>query len=399
MAGAGARSTLWRVRIALSNPDVDLTGGVERVIVETANRLSRRGHHVTVYAARADESVLDGAVRVSRVPVPGRADLITGLGFRRRCARAIRADRPDVHAAFSSLSPLGGVFWVPSVHRVGYELLLSRRGRLEGLRIRLNPYHWVRLRLEAGMFGPGGCRLALAQTETVRAEVRRCYGDATEVGVLALGYDEEAFDSERRLERRAEARRALGYAPQDTVALFVANELERKGLDVLLEAARTVPEVKILGAGRVTPSAEMLDRAGVTDRVRWVGHAADVGELHAAADALVLPTRYEPWGLVIVEALGSGLPVLTTRLAGAAVAVRDGESGVLLDDPEDAEALASGLRSVRAGGFAPPREISESVRAFAWPRVIDRFEQILGEIARERAAATVAQPPALAPSG
>lgn len=387
------------MRIALSNPDVNLTGGVERVIVETANHLSRRGHDVTVYAARVDESVLDAAVHVRRVPVPGGLDRFTGLGFRRRCARAIRGDCPDVHGAFSGLSPLGGVFWVPSVHRIGYELLLSRRGYLDGLKVRLNPYHRVRLRLEAGMFSPGGCRLALAQTEAVRSEVLRCYASATRVDVLALGYNEKTFDPGLRRQRRPEARQTFGYSADDHVVLFVANELERKGFDVLLQAAQRVPKVKILGAGRVAPPAEMLEGFGVTDRVQWVGHADDVAWLHAAADALALPTRYEPWGLVIVEALGSGLPVLTTRRAGAAIAVRDGESGRLLDDPEDVDGLAAAMRSVCAGSFVSAEEISESVRAFAWPQVIDRYEQILSDAVRDRTEAGLDRHAAAASSG
>src|SRR5689334_12196540 len=98
------------MRIALSTPDVNLVGGVERVVAETASRLARAGHDVTVYAARVDAAALDPAVRVHRIHVPLDLDARTGLGFRRRAAAALRADRPDVHGAFSVLSPTGGVF-------------------------------------------------------------------------------------------------------------------------------------------------------------------------------------------------------------------------------------------------------------------------------------------------
>ena len=334
---------------------------------------------MTVYAARVQPSVLAPGVRVAEIAVPARLDAHTGLGFRRRCAAAIAADSPDVHGAFSALSPLGGVFWVPSVHRIGYDLLLSRRGPVAGMAVRLHPYHRGRLWLERTMFSPGATTSILAQTEAVRADIIRCYGPAGSVGVLALGYDDHGFAPGRRLELREQARRTHGYAAEDRVLLFVANELERKGFDVLVRAAARIPGTKILGAGRQAPSRQMLDRAGLGDRLQWAGHVTDVAALQAAADALVLPTRYEPWGLVIVEALGAGLPVVTSRLAGAAGLVRDGVTGRLLDDPDDVSELVDAVEWAISDLPTEPDQIAASVCDYAWDRVIKRYEDALVE--------------------
>ena len=136
--------------------------------------------------------------------------------------------------------------------------------------------------------------------------------------------------------------------------LFVGNELERKGWDTLMTAVASLgdPRLRVLAAGRVAPETP-------PPFVRWAGADQDVEQLHAAADAFVLPSRYEPWGLVIVEALGSGLPVVTTRLAGAAVAVWDGETGRLLDDPDDVAALASAIAWALSGAHAGADVIAE----------------------------------------
>lgn len=373
------------MRIALSNPDVDLSGGIERVVVETSNRLARLGHTVTVYAARVDARSLDPAVVVRPIRIPLQLDSRAGIGFRRRCRAALQADEHDVHGAFGVLSPPEGVFWAPSVHRVGYDLLRSRRGRARRLGLALHPYHRVRLALEETMLAPEADVRVLAQTEEVRSEIVSCYGRAErEVEVLPLGFDPAGFDADQRAARRAEARRQFGFAPDDPVFLFVANELERKGFDVVTAAAALLPDVKILGAGRETPRARMVARLGLGDRLHWAGHVRDVGTLHAAADALVLPTRYEPWGLVIIEALGSGLPVVTTRLAGASVAVRDGRTGRLLDDPEDVQQLADAMRWAISGATAPAREIADSVQDYSWDRVIARYEQVLSTAANGR---------------
>lgn len=379
------------MRVALSSPDFNLIGGVERVAVEAANRLARAGHDVTVYGARIDRTVLDDGIRTHRIAVPARVDVVTGLGFRRRAARAIAADRPDVHGAFSALSPLGGVFWVPSVHLVAYDLLLARRSALRQLPVRLNPYHRGRLRLERGMLAPGGCARLLALTEGVRSDVIARFGTPeADVGVLALGFDPEMFDPSRRERLRVQARARFGYEERDRVLLFVGNELERKGFDVLLDALALLddPTVKLLGAGRVAPQAyrSQIERLGLSDRLRWVGSSSDVALLHAASDAFVLPTRYEPWGLVIVEALGSGLPVVTTRLAGAALAVEDGRTGRLLRDPDDPAELAKALRWALSAAPAAAQAIAASVRDYTWGEVITRYEGVLRAVVAERSA-------------
>jgi UDP-glucose:(heptosyl)LPS alpha-1,3-glucosyltransferase len=370
------------MRVALSSPDFSLMGGVERVAVEAANRLARAGHDVTAYGARIDRVVLDDAVHVRRIAVPANLDVLTGLGFRRSAAAAIKADRPEVHGAFSGLSPLGGVFWIPSVHRVGYDLLLSRRSVIGGLPVRLNPYHRGRLRLERSMFAPGGYARLLALTDDVKSDVVSVYGvPRADIGVLAPGFDPEMFNPSRRERHRAKARTRFGYDEQDRVLLFVANELERKGFDVLLKAIGLLedPTVKLLGAGRVAPEAygPLIEQLGLTDRLQWVGSSSDVALLHAASDVFVLPTRYEPWGLVIVEALGSGLPVVTSRLAGAALTVDEAKTGQLLRDPEDPAELAEALRWALSSAPVGAEEIAASVRDYTWEGVIARYERVL----------------------
>ena len=376
------------LRIALSAPDVGLTGGIERQIAETANWLSRTGNEVTVYAAHVDRAALDDDVRVRVLHVPV-SQARVGVGFRRRAAAAIAADEPDVHGAFSALSPLGGVFWVPSVHLVAYRLLLQWRTPLRRLPVQLNPYHRVRLHLERTMLARGGHARLLALADGAKRDIVDLYGaPAEEIDVLPLGFDPGAFDPGKRAAARAQARARFGYSEDDRVLVFIANELERKGFGVLLDAVAQLedPTVKILGAGRVVPEgyAPQLQALELTDRLRWVGSSSDVSLLHAASDAFVLPTRYEAWGLVIVEALGSGLPVVTSRLAGAAIAVRDRETGWLLEDHEDPAELAAAIRWSLSSEPAGAQAIAASVNGYTWEKIVARYADVLREVASER---------------
>ena len=99
---------------------------------------------------------------------------------------------------------------------------------------------------------------------------------------------------------------------------------------------------------------------------------------YAGGDLLVLPTQYEPFGLVVVEALASGLPVITTRLAGAAEAIVPGVTGLIQEDPYDVSELASLIQaSIAADLDEWGRNAAGSVSAYRRDHVMARVEEIL----------------------
>ncbi len=113
--------------------------------------------------------------------------------------------------------------------------------------------------------------------------------------------------------------------------------------------------------------------------MHWHGASSDVGRFHAAADVFALPTTYEPFGLVIIESMASGLPVVTSRLAGAAKAIDNGGNGLLLDDPRDPAELAVALQRLldpaereRMGAAA-----AGSVADYEWQQIFSRAETLI----------------------
>ena len=141
--------------------------------------------------------------------------------------------------------------------------------------------------------------------------------------------------------------------------IFVGHNFELKGLRTLLRAVAIVrrevdASIAVVGRGAIARFRLLAARLGIGDRVRFTGRldAAAVAAAYRTSDALVHPTFYDPYPLVAVEALASGIPVVTTRRCGAAEILPPG-AGLLLDDPRDARALAEALsrladRDVRA---------------------------------------------------
>jgi UDP-glucose:(heptosyl)LPS alpha-1,3-glucosyltransferase len=371
------------VRVALTYPHVNLRGGIERVVVESANHLAGSGHEVHVFGASFDGDVLDEAVVTHAVQTPARPDALFTVEFRRRCTIALAKHWPDweVHGSFSAMSPLGGVYWCPSVHREAVATMVGRRGATGRLVQAVNPYHVVRLRMERELLGPGGYASIIALTDRVKEEIVHWYDVPPEdVAVQPQGYDPHRFNAARRAELRGLVRQELGIEDDERVVVFVANELERKGFDTLVAAvARMADRPRLLAVGRLDPARcrALAERHGVADRLICTGSTDDPARFHAAADVFALPSRYEPWGLVVVEALGSGLPVVTTQLTGAARAVQDGVTGRLLDDADDPAELAAGLEWALGDGPADPGTISASVSWLAWENVIVRYAELL----------------------
>jgi glycosyltransferase involved in cell wall biosynthesis len=188
------------------------------------------------------------------------------------------------------------------------------------------------------------------------AFLRRCAacivpGSASAAYLLALGVPAEriatapnAVDLSRFRDRVAELRRDREENPRPLV-LTAARLSPEKGLDVLLRAADGLDaDVAIAGEG---PAGEELRRAAPAN-VRFLGHLSqdELATWYARADAFVLPSRSEPWGMVLNEAAAAGLPLVATTAVGAADdLVEEGANGFRVS-PGDVAALRAALERV-----------------------------------------------------
>jgi UDP-glucose:(heptosyl)LPS alpha-1,3-glucosyltransferase len=205
------------------------------------------------------------------------------------------------------------------------------------------------------------------------------------VEVIPNGFSPVEFNPEHRKARRPEMRAKLGIAARDVVLLFVANELDRKGFETVLAALRCLasPRLRLLAIGNTGAIAirRAAERYGVAQQVVACGPTSDVAGYHAAGDLFILPTQYEAFSLAILEALGSGVPVITTQVPGAQDAIRPGVNGCLIRDPKNGEELAAAIAPLldddrRAGLSATT---PATVAGYRWPSVLERYERTLTE--------------------
>jgi UDP-glucose:(heptosyl)LPS alpha-1,3-glucosyltransferase len=163
------------------------------------------------------------------------------------------------------------------------------------------------------------------------------------------GADVRRFTPQHRATHRAAVRRQLGVTGHGVLLLIVAHNFRLKGVYELLEAVRRLVargqpvHLTVVGGKRLRAARRAAKRLGVEGRVHFAGRVTDVVPFYAAADVYVQPTRYDPCSLVVLEALASGLPVITSRHNGMAEQIADGIEGSVLHDPANVAELTSRL--------------------------------------------------------
>jgi UDP-glucose:(heptosyl)LPS alpha-1,3-glucosyltransferase len=181
----------------------------------------------------------------------------------------------------------------------------------------------------------------IAVTERVRRDLVAVHGVPPElVDVLPPPVDVEAFSTRTD----GAVRRRLSIGPDETLLLFVGHDFDRKGLGDAIAALAGLPgrtHLVVVGEGDIPRAQAAAQHAGVEGRVHFVGRTGEPQLYYHAADLLVLPTRQEPWGIPLIEAMAAGVPTLTTSVAGAAELVDSLGTGVVLTDPTVPELRAA----------------------------------------------------------
>lgn len=364
------------------------TGGLERVAVEWARGLRRRGHDVTVFAQTVAERDPDLTfVRVGGATSP---NWLRAATFPRAAAAALRANPVDVACSFGAAVDAPTVMGTAGPHRAWFRQGLTEAPAWSaaGLRRRLNPHHRVVMAMERRIVGGGRYQILAATSKRSADDYRRLYG-ADDAIVLENGVNMDEFRFDDAVRARTRGAWDAGDRP---VVLTLANEIARKGIDTLIAA---FPRVKaavpgallVVGGPAGGADATRLARAAGLEPgdVRMIGPVAEPSQAYAAADLFAFPTVYDPWGLVAVESLACGTPVVCGASAGVAEHVRDGETGIVLDAVRDPAALADAI--VRGLSVPASREqCRASVEHLSWERILDRVQVILGDVVARRGA-------------
>ena len=372
-------------RIVQAVQEFSTEGGVETVAFELASAWDRAGVPNTVLASAIGA---DGdATKVQRV-APWLARVPT-RGFLRHIGRflvvplftlavtlALRKHRDAVIVSHGD-SLTGDVLAVHAVNAVS----LDEKRRSGNWLWLLNPIHlWVALR---DRFTIGGLRYRryVAVSPRVAGELEAYYKVPRNlISVIPNGIGLSKFKPDPAM--RNVIRDEFGIGHDARLLLFVGHEFGRKGLAYAVEALKQLDDdlcLLVVGSDNPAPYRRLLPDAD--KRLFFAGARKDLPAFYQAADAFVLPTAYETFSLVCMEALASGVPVLATRVGGIEDYLEDGVNGYGIE--RDAADIAAKVRAV-LGDPAKLAVLKGGARAtaerFDWNTVAARYAALLREV-------------------
>ena len=179
----------------------------------------------------------------------------------------------------------------------------------------------------------------------------------------------------------ASDRTKLGLPEREAIAFFAGDiRTPRKNLDTVLQALVEVPDLHLVVAGSVenSPYPKLAESFKIDHRVHFMGYRRDMSELMRATDLFIFPSRYEACSLVILEAMASGLPVITALSSGGAELVTS-DCGIVLSDPENLSALTMALQKLTADPqlrAAMGKQARHVAQQNSWTEMADKYLQL-----------------------
>jgi UDP-glucose:(heptosyl)LPS alpha-1,3-glucosyltransferase len=323
-------------------------GGAERYLVDLCARMVDNGFEVHVYAEHWDEeNPRMHYHRIKTIPFPKSLQLIS---FARRATREMKQGNYDITLGVGNtletdiLQPHGGVHWAWFWRSLrAYDSLFLWTIKFLG-RI-LSPKQWVNGWIEDAPYKRERFSKVIAISDMVKQDILRWYGISEDrIDVIYNGVDIERFHPRNR-QYREEIRKRYGIG-DEFVILFVSNNFRMKGLRYLLDALFRLKKeghspfkLLILGRDRQNPYLRLAKKLEILEEVIFAGSTDEPEKYYGAADILAHPTFYDACSLTVLEALASGLPVITTLSNGASGILTNGQGGFVIKDPRDIKIL------------------------------------------------------------
>ena len=330
------------MKIAFIRTDFDPYGGAELFTQRLVESLIQKGVEVHFFA-RSWKGEQDKSVHMHLVGGPRSPSVLRQFWFVNSVKRAVQKYSFDLVQSNERTLCQQVYRAGDGVHARWLELRCARFGFWRRLSIRINPFHRYMLWLEKKMFEDDGLQAVIVNSNMVRREITSRFAIADEkIHTIYNGIDIEKFHPRLRKVEGGLLRRENGIEDAELVVLFVGSGFARKGLLPLMKAfARSAGGKKlwVVGKGNIRKYQREACRLGIEDSVVFWGPQKETPQFYAAADIFVLPTLYDPFPSVVLEAMASGVPVITTVTSGASEIITPGKDGYVLSDVDAVDEL------------------------------------------------------------
>jgi UDP-glucose:(heptosyl)LPS alpha-1,3-glucosyltransferase len=382
------------------SPFIDKRHGTERGLVEWLTRLES-DYDIHLYSQRVEDMDLP-TFTWHRIPTLPGPHLVNYLWWFAANHFYRWRDRRFHGLGFDLVFTPGVNCFDADVIAVYIVFAEFYRQTREELRFRANtPRFWPRLLhrrlyyglakwLERKIYTNPRNHLFVIARKTAK-DIKTFYEREDDFQVAYIGLDHATFNPSARKARRQQIREELGLPEASFVLLLIGNDWKKKGLSAIIEALLRLKPLPItllvVGQDDRTPFLSKIHDYGLDTKVRFLPPRSEVIAYYSAADAYVGPSLEDTFAFPPTEAMGTGLPVITTATNGTSEIMTHGVDGFVLQDPTDVPALADLIERLyrdlqlrqRMGEAA-----ASTTQQYTWDRSADIVGSVLEEVLRTK---------------
>jgi UDP-glucose:(heptosyl)LPS alpha-1,3-glucosyltransferase len=387
-------------RIAVVSPFIDKRHGTERRIAEWVARL-QEDYEIHIYSQRVEDVDLARMCwhRIPQIPGPHLINFLWWLAanhlwrwwdshFRGLPYELVYtagtncwdADLISIHIVFAEFVRMAA----PELNLIGNPIRFWPR------LIHRKLYYALVIFLERHMYTNPKTGLILIAKKTA-ADLKRHYAIDRPLPVVYIGLDHKIFNRELRLRNRPDVRKQLGFPDDTFVLVLVGNDWKKKGLVALIESLALLNDIPLIlvvaGKDDAAPYLKRIRELGLEGKVTFQPSRSDVQWYYAAADVYVGPSLEDTFAQPPTEAMGCGLPVITTSTNGTAEIMTDGVDGLVLQDPNDVTGLADRIRWLYEHPELRERmaeQAATTASQYTWDRNGEEMRAIFAEALRRK---------------
>jgi len=358
-------------------------GGAETVVENLANVLAQKGHEISIFTTSAsskDEIEKYNGIAVYRY----------GTNFKVASGRfsfgllknPVKYSTDLVHVHISvPMGDIGGFLYAKRKNKPLIATTHFDMGSYKGIAIKSAYYFYTKLIAKVLSYAD----VVISPSENYINESKFIKKYKNKVVVIPNGINIEDFDIPYSKE---ECREKLAFLPSEKILLYVGNLEPRKGPDILIKAMprilKNVYDTKLVIVGDGVMRNELnnlAEKLKISERVKFTGfvHKSEKVLYYKSADVLVLPSLYEVFGIVNLEAMACNVPIVASKIGGIPDVVKDGENGLLVP-PRDSEALADAIiyllknKDIRERMGENGRKLVEE--KYTWKKVAEETDKL-----------------------
>jgi len=374
-----------RPSVTILKSQLDRKGGLEKYTWEIAKTFCQSGSNVTLLTSGDVKAPFSSdRLNIVSFPIDSLFSYLNVRRFDQSCQRFLKDHPTPIVFGLDRNSEQSHIRAGNGVHAAYLRHRAKKEGALKALSFKINPLHRSLLAIEKKSFESRKLRTLFTNSHMVKNEVLEIYNiPAEKIEVVHNGVEwfQMLADFEQWQEKREELIAELSLDPQAYQLLFIGHNYQRKGLENLLKGMsliKTTPmQLCVIGKEKkISYFKQMAQHLGLEKSVRFLGQRSDIRRFYQMADALAIPSSYDPFANVTVEALAMGLYVISSKTNGGHEVLRP-YSGTTIDHLDDPHSVALAIQRA-VGTFksvSSSTQIRASVEHLDFPNQLNRIIQ------------------------